>query len=68
METTNIREIKAALWKQAFMGNTWVSCAMGPAVAIRRRKGHLLAMIRGWGKWYSVKSVRIECAGHQLLL
>jgi hypothetical protein len=29
MESTNIRQIKAALWDQAFIGNTWVSCPMG---------------------------------------
>jgi hypothetical protein len=51
MESTNIRQIKAALWDQAFIGNTWVSCPMGPVVAIRRRKGQLLAMICGWGRW-----------------
>jgi hypothetical protein len=63
MESTNIRQIKAVLWDQAFIGNTWVSCPMGPVVAIRRRKGQLLAMICGWGRWYRVKSVRIEPAG-----
>jgi hypothetical protein len=29
-------------------------------MAIRRRKGQLLAMIRGWGRWYPVESVTIE--------
>ena len=33
---------------------------MGGVVAIRRRKGQLLAMIRGWGHWYPVESVTIE--------
>jgi hypothetical protein len=67
MQSTNIRQIKAALWDQAFLGGTWVSCPMGRVVAIRRRKGQLQAMIRGWGRWYSVESVRIESAGPQLL-
>jgi hypothetical protein len=67
MQSTNMRQIKAALWDQAFIGNTLVSCPMGPVVAVRRRKGQLLAMIRGWGRWYAVESVRIECAGPQLL-
>ncbi len=40
---------------------------MGGVVAIRRREGQLLAMIRGWGHWYPVESVRIEYAGRQLL-
>jgi hypothetical protein len=56
-------QIKAALWNQAFIGNTLVSCPIGPVVAIRRRKGQLLAMIRGWGRWYPVESVRIERIG-----
>jgi hypothetical protein len=40
---------------------------MGNIVAIRRRKGQLLVMIRGWGRWFPVESVRIEYAGRQLL-
>lgn len=60
MQSTNIKEIKAALWEQAFLGCTRVSCRMGPVVAIRRRKGQLLAMIRGWGRWSPVESVTIE--------
>ena len=67
MQSTNIRQIKAALRDQAFLGNTQVSCPMGPVVAIRRRKGQLRVMIRGWGRWYPVESVRIEGAGPQLL-
>lgn len=60
MQSTNIYQIKAALWNQAFVGDTSVSCPMGTVVAVRRRKGQLLAMVRGWRKWYSVESVRIE--------
>ncbi len=37
----------------ADIGGTWVSCPMGRVVAIRRRKGQLQAMIRGWGRWYT---------------
>src|SRR3989441_8827823 len=58
--STDIRQIKAALWDQAFIGRTWVSCPMGRVVAIRRRKGQLLALIYGWGRWYSVECVTIE--------
>jgi hypothetical protein len=67
MQSANMRQIKAALWDQAFIGKTRVYCPMGGVVAIRRRKGQLLAMIRGWGRWYPVESVRIEYAGRQLL-
>jgi hypothetical protein len=54
MQSTNMRQIKAALWDQAFIGGTRVYCPMGGVVAIRRRKGQLVAMIRGWGRWYPV--------------
>ena len=64
--STNIRQIKAALWCQAFKGNTSVSCPIGQVMGIRRRKGQLLALIRGWGRWYPVESVRIEQAGRTL--
>lgn len=67
MESTNLRQIKAAIWDQAFIGSARVSCPMGPVVAVRRRKGQLLAMVRGWGRWYPVESVCIERLGCQLL-
>ena len=60
MQSTDIRQIKAALWDQALIRNAHVSYPMGGVVAIRKRKGQLLAMIRGWGRWCSVESVRIE--------
>ena len=61
--STDVRQIKAALWDQAFIGMTRVSCPMGRVLAIRRRKRQLQAMIRGWGRWYPVESVRIERMG-----
>jgi hypothetical protein len=60
MQSTNVRQIKEALVEQAFLGSTRVSCPIGPIVAVRRRKGQLLVMIRGWGRWYPVESMRIE--------
>jgi hypothetical protein len=39
MQSTNIKEIKAALWDQAFRGCTQVRCPIGGVVAIRKRKG-----------------------------
>lgn len=59
--STDIRQIKAAIRDQAFIGRTLVWCPMGRVVAVRKRKGQLLAMIRGWGvRWYTVESVSIE--------
>jgi|GEM_PF-1355130 len=60
MHSTNLREIKAALWEQAFIGCTSVRCPMGRVVQVRRRKGQLLAMIYGWGRWYPVERVDID--------
>ena len=57
--STDIRQIKAAIFDQAFIRRTWVSCPMGRVVAIRRRKGQLQAMIFGWGRWYNVEHVLI---------
>jgi hypothetical protein len=68
MLSTNIHQIKAAIRDQAFTGRARVSCAIGIVVAVRRRKGQLLAMIRGWGgRWYPVECVQIEHAGRRLL-
>jgi hypothetical protein len=67
MQSTNVRQIKAALVDQAFHGTTQVSCPLGPVVAVSRWKGQLRVMIRGWGCWYPVECVRIEGAGQELL-
>jgi len=39
MQSTNIRQIKAALRDQAFLGTTQVSCPLGPVVAESRVEG-----------------------------
>ncbi len=67
MHSTNVRQIKAALVEQAFHGTTQVSCSLGRVVAVSRWKGQLRVMIRGWGRWHPVESVRIEGVGSQLL-
>jgi len=60
MQSTDLEEIKAALWEQAYHQYTRVSCPMGQVMAIRRRKGQLLVLLRGWGRWYPVSGVTIE--------
>jgi hypothetical protein len=60
MQSSNIKEIKAALWEQALLGWSRVSCPIGQVTEIRRRKGLLLALIRGRGRWYPVEGVTIE--------
>jgi len=39
MQSTNLKEIKSALWDQAFMGRTWVSCPMGRVVGNPPKEG-----------------------------
>ena len=63
MQSTNLSQIKRAIWHQAFKQTVTVSCVMGQVVAVRRRKGQLLALIKGWGRWYPVPWVRIDGAG-----
>src|SRR5262249_25290607 len=60
--STDIRQIRAAIFDQAFLGRTQVSCSMGRVVGIRQRKGQLLAMVYGWGRWYPVEDVLIVTA------
>lgn len=60
MQSTTMRQIKAALWDQAFLGGTQVQCPLGQVMAVRRRKGQLLVLIRGWSRWYPVERVTIE--------
>ncbi len=60
MHSTNVRQIKAALVEQAFLGSTRVSCPIGSVVAISKWKGQLRVMVRGWGRWYPVEHVSIE--------
>jgi hypothetical protein len=67
MQSTNMRQIKAAIWDQAFTSRAQVWCPMGSVVAIRRRNGQLLALVRGWGRWYPVESVSIGSTDCQLL-
>jgi hypothetical protein len=44
MQSTNMHQIKAALWDQAFTGNACVSCPIGPVVAERREEGTTLGV------------------------
>jgi hypothetical protein len=60
MQSTNLEEIKAALWEQAFLGCTKVLCPLGQVMAMRCRKGQLLALLRGRGRWTPVSAVSIE--------
>ena len=60
MQSTNLEEIKVALWEQASHPCTQVRWGMAQVMAIRRRKGQLLALLRGRERWYPVEAVTIE--------
>ncbi len=60
MQSTDLEEIKAALWEQASHPCTRVSWGTAQVMAVRRRRGQLLALLRGRGRWYPVESVTIS--------
>jgi hypothetical protein len=51
MQSTDLEEIKAALWEQAYHSCTRVSWGVAQVMAIRRRKGQLLTLLRGRERW-----------------
>jgi hypothetical protein len=60
MQSTDLEEIKAALWEQAYHLCTRVSWGVAQVMAVRRSKGQLLALLRGRGRWYPLEAVTIE--------
>ncbi len=62
MQSTNLDEIKAALWEQSHHPCTRVTWGMAQVMAVRHsKKGYLQALLRGWGgSWRPVESVTIE--------
>ncbi len=60
MQSTDLEEIKAALWEQAFHRCTRVSWGAAQVMSVRRSKGQLLALLRGREHWYPVEAVTIE--------
>lgn len=63
VQVTDLEEIKAALWEQATHPCTRVSWGVAQVMAVRCRKGQLLVLLRGRGRWYPVESVTIERPG-----
>jgi hypothetical protein len=60
MQSTDLEEIKAALWEQAYHPCTRVSWGVAQVMAVRKSRGHLLVLLRGRGRWHPVESVTIE--------
>ncbi len=60
MQSTDIEEIKAALWEQAHHPCTRVNWGMAQVMAVRKSHGQLLVLLRGWKCWHVVESLTIE--------
>jgi hypothetical protein len=60
MQSSDLDEIKAALWEQPFHPCTRVRWGVAQVMAIKRSKGQLLALLRGRGRCYPVDAVTIE--------
>jgi len=64
MQSADLEEIKAAIFEQASHPCTRVSWGVAQVMAIRRRKGQLLALLRGRERWYPVEAVTISRPVH----
>ena len=63
MQSTDLEEIKAALWEQSHHPCTRVTWGMAQVMAVRHgKKGQLQSLLRGRDRWYAVESVTIERA------
>ena len=62
MQSTDIEEIKAALWEQAYHPCTRVTWGVAQVMAVRHSRGQLQAQLRGWNGFRPVDSVTIEHA------
>jgi len=60
MQSTDLEEIKAALWDQASHPCTRVSWGVAQVMAVKCSKGQLLVLLRGRSRWYPVEAVTIE--------
>ena len=63
MQSTDLEEIKAALWEQAYHPCTRVSWGVAQVMAVKRSKGQLLVQLRGRARWYPAEVVTIEYPG-----
>jgi hypothetical protein len=60
MQSTDLEEIKAALWEQAYHPCTRVSWGMAQVMAVKKSKGRLLVQLRGRERWIPAEAVTIE--------
>ena len=62
MQSSDLEEIKTALWEQAYHPCTRVRWGVAQVMAVKRSKGQLRALLRGQNRWYPVECVIIERA------
>jgi hypothetical protein len=60
MQTTDLEEIKAAIFEQAYHPCTWVKWGAAQVMAVRASKGQLLVQLRGLPGFHPVDAVAIE--------
>src|SRR5260370_40432972 len=60
VQSTDLEEIKAALWEKAYHSCTRVSWGMAQVIAAKRSKGQLLVQLRRRARWYPREGVRSE--------
>ena len=60
MQSTDLEEIKAALWEQAYHPCTRVKWGAARVMAVKKSRGQLRVMLQGQNRWYPVSVVTIE--------
>jgi len=60
MQSTDLEEIKAALWEQASHPCTRVSWGVAQVMVVRSSRGQLLVLLGGRPCWYPVEAVTIS--------
>ena len=60
MQSSDVEEIKAALFEQAFHHCTQVRFGEAQVMSVKRSRGQLLVLLRGRSRWYPVEAVMIE--------
>lgn len=60
MQSTDLEEIKATIFEQAYHPCTRVKWATAQVMATRRSKGQLQVQLRGRARWYPAEAVTIE--------
>jgi len=60
MQSTDLEEIKAAIFEQAYHPCTRVSWGMAQVIEARKNRGQQLVQLRGLSRWYPVETVTIE--------